>query len=385
MSHGPSPHPSQLALAAPMDLGVGVLDQLRRAFWALAVRLGIGNRFIGDRSARITLLAALAMLAALTISVMAPLWLLLLGPLLIGVPHVLSDVRYLLLRPPKRLAPGAAVAILLPLAGMTTLRLVLLAGGPRYPTLEIGLGLAALTNALLRAEGSALRRVALLALVAAVGVPALWRPNLAALVLGHAHNLIAFSVWLAWSRSDGPLGRYLAVGALYVACIAALGSGLLEPLSMAAGAFNAPATGLSFYALTWQLAPGLEPRLAARLVLIFAFAQSVHYSVWLRLVPAAETFCPRPGPTTFRRNVLGLERDFGRWGFQLALLLCLALPAAMLIARPATLRAVYLTLVLFHGWLELAVFAHLFAQPRDAGLPEQASAADDASGEATAR
>ncbi len=356
-------HPNERALVAPIDLGVGALDKVRRSFWALWIRAGLGPRFIGDRSARVTLWAALAMLAALAMSVLAPLWLLLLGPLLVGVPHVLSDVRYLLLRPPRRLASGAPVAILLPLAGMTALRVIVLAGGPRYPTLEVGLGLAALTNALLRAEGTRWRRELLLVLVVGLGLPALWRPNAAALALGHGHNLVAFSVWLAWSRRDGPVGRYVAVGGLYLVCIGLLASGLLEPLSRAVGAFSAPATGLSFDRQSGSLAPGLEPRLAARVLLVFAFAQSVHYSVWLRLLPAAETFCPRPGPTTFRRNVIGLERDFGRWGWNLALLTCLAFPAAMLVARPATLRRAYLTLVLFHGWLELAVFAHLFAQP----------------------
>src|SRR5437870_611666 len=42
--------------------------------------------------------ASLAMVFSLVATLLAPLWLLALGPVLLGVPHLMADVRYLILR-----------------------------------------------------------------------------------------------------------------------------------------------------------------------------------------------------------------------------------------------------------------------------------------------
>lgn len=338
-----------------------LLDALRRQLWWLVVRL-VGPRFIADRSARLSLLASFAIVTALLLATLVPLWLLLLGPLFLGVPHLMADVRYLIVRPPQRLARHARWAILLPLAGMTLLRGQLLLGGPSLPGWEMACGAAALLGAVVTAYPAGWSRRIALGAIAPLCTLVVAYPLWTTIFLGHAHNLIAFALWLAWSRQDDPRRRYLGVAALYAAAVGLLASGWLEPLGALVGAATAPSTGLSFTSLAWQLAPGLDPQTATRLVVIFAFAQSVHYSVWLRLMPASSTFCPRPAPTTFRANVTGLEADFGAWGWRLAVLLSLALPAGMALAHPATLRATYLTLALFHGWLELAVVAHLLGR-----------------------
>lgn len=48
--------------------------------------------------------AILHLAVALLLTGVAPLWLLLVGPLILGVPHIVADIRYLLLRDPGR--PG---------------------------------------------------------------------------------------------------------------------------------------------------------------------------------------------------------------------------------------------------------------------------------------
>ena len=54
---------------------------------------------------------------------------------------------------------------------------------------------------------------------------------------------------------------------------------------------------------------GLANPWGMRLVLLFAFAQAVHYGVWLRLIPEdnRKQATPRPFVTTFR----ALEKDMG--------------------------------------------------------------------------
>jgi hypothetical protein len=107
--------------------------------------------------------------AALVLTVAAPLWLLLLSPLVFGVPHVIADVRYLLMAEgamPRRVA----AAMLAPLAVLTAVRLGGVLGAGAYPRLEVVLGAAAVAAALLFVERSAGRRA--IGLLMATGLAA---------------------------------------------------------------------------------------------------------------------------------------------------------------------------------------------------------------------
>ena len=72
--------------------------------------------------------------------VIAPMWLLLLCPLLFGIPHVLGDLWVLFLRPH---APRQLLAVLgLPLLAMTGIRLRFMMGGPLWTAGELCCGVA---------------------------------------------------------------------------------------------------------------------------------------------------------------------------------------------------------------------------------------------------
>ena len=92
---------TSLDAAAIIDGAVaGALAPLDAARGAL---LGFAGRAWRDplrrRDLRVALGGSLGVGASLVLAVLAPLWLLTLGPLLLGVPHLLSDVRYLVVRP----------------------------------------------------------------------------------------------------------------------------------------------------------------------------------------------------------------------------------------------------------------------------------------------
>jgi hypothetical protein len=297
---------------------------------------------------------ALALIgAALVLTVLAPLWLLLLTPLVLGAPHLVSDVRFLILRPPGAahgLTRAVVLALALPLAALTGLRVWGLFGGANWPALEAALGGAALVGAVAAGGGTAARQLPALAL--ALGVLALgWtHPWHVALGLAHLHNLVALGIWLAWSRGRMPLSTRLAVVLAVVAAGAAIGLGACDRLLAAAGGLAAPATGLDLDGFAATLAPGLPPTWALRLVLLYAFAQALHYVVWLVLIP-------RLTPTR------SLRGDLGPVALGVALALVAVVPLAGCFA-PVRVRAIYLSLVLFHGWLELAVMAHLWTRDR---------------------
>jgi hypothetical protein len=161
--------------------------------------------------------------------------------------------------------------------------------------------------------------------------------------------VIALGLWLVWARASARDSA--AVVLLVGTCALAIASGLLEPVTHAAGGFGAPTRGLDLGSMADTLAPGLAAAAAVRVVLLFAFAQALHYAVWLVLLPAAAR--TGTGPRPF---LAGLRADLGTAGIVIAVLASLAVPLAGLVDA-AGARAVYLSLVLFHGWLEVAVIA----------------------------
>ena len=73
------------------------LDRWRRAMYRAGVPwLG---PWIRDRHVRAGLHGPSVVVVSLLLAVVAPLYLLAVGPLVLGVPHLLADVRYLVVRP----------------------------------------------------------------------------------------------------------------------------------------------------------------------------------------------------------------------------------------------------------------------------------------------
>ncbi|TVQ87292.1 MAG: hypothetical protein EA397_18420 [Deltaproteobacteria bacterium] len=312
---------------------------------------------LDDRVVRVSALAALHVIGAFVLTVLGPLWLLLLAPLLLGVPHVAADLRHLVLRPPRPLPKGLLGAVALPFAAMTGLRIATLAGLGSFTTLELLLGAGSVGVAAFWARGRWRIQLVIGAGVLGFLVPALLAPRQAALVIGHAHNLVALGLWVWWM---GPhrRGPWLVV-ALTATLTLALMLGIADPLVLAT-AGESSAGGLDFSGLTQTLAPDLPAPFDLRIVLTFALLQAVHYSLWIWCIPLSPTFSPIPRSSKARwRRWL---QDLGPVMALVVVLGALALPLAGLFA-PAEARGAYLSFVLFHGWLELAIAAHLLALP----------------------
>jgi hypothetical protein len=299
-----------------------------------------------------TLLALVHVLGALALTAYGPLWLLLLAPLALGVPHVVADLRYLVLRPLAGFSPGAILWLGAALGAMTVGRGVALAGLGHSAHAELALGFGALLGVALLAPGSRARRVVAVVVVLALTAGALASPRHAALLLGHAHNLVALAFLVLVSRELPGAAGVPAVAALALAGAAAILGGALDVV--AAPGLAGDAAGFTLAGAARTLAPGLPGQWGTRLVLAFAFLQALHYSVWVHLLPTA-----LEDGRTLRGE---LEAACGEAGVPLlamAVAAGAALPALGLV-DPVGARAGYLSLVAFHGWLELAVLAQLF-------------------------
>ena len=330
-------------------------DRLHDGIWTGIRGLPLGERFWEDRTLRGTVMAVAHLVVAFVAMVLGPVWLMLLAPLLFGVPHVVADIRHLVLDPPHKLTRGLVPLLLLTFGAMTATRVVYMAGGPHLAVLELILGAVSVGLAIAWARGRPLLRLALgLGLLALVVPMVLW-PRQSALIIGHAHNFVAVGIWFLWSGVRGG-ARWIFVSAVVLANALILGGavdGLLLP-----HAWQAEAGGLSFGGLVDTLAPDLPLWLAPRVVLSFALMQAVHYSMWVWCIPQAVASRREEAPVTPTARWRGWRKHLGLIGIGLVLIGVVALPAAG-VAAPAGARGFYLSLVLFHGWLELAIVAHL--------------------------
>ena len=314
------------------------LDRMRAS--ALKALGAMAPPLMVRRELRVALWATTIILLALAGTALAPLLMLAIGPIVLGVPHVLADVRYLVVRPgwhrAKRMAPAA---VLLVAVGATA-------------SLELGLRAAAAAVWGASRARSARTWLVLVCLVVLVALTAAIGPG-DRIVFAHVHNVVAVVLWWVWMPRRG-VGQRVPV-LLYLAASAAIAAGLLDGAADSLAGLVPGALGLERHAA--ELAPGIGDPWATRLVLLFAFAQAVHYGVWLRLVPEDDR--PRATPRTFRASWDALVSDFGRPALYATMTLAIGVFAWALVDLAAA-RTGYLRLALFHGHMELAALS-LFA------------------------
>jgi hypothetical protein len=324
------------SLLAPAD------GARRRLLRALGPRIGV---LAANREARVCVMAIAVVLGALASTALIPLWMLALGPIVLGVPHIVSDVRYLVVRPGYHRRPALWLLAAAPLAvGAVTSR--------------VTWGFLGAVGALIAARTTPRRRALGLAIAVPLSIIT-WRfVGWPELVFAHLHNFVGVALWWVWRPRTTKLHWIPLV--LFAALSLALLGGAADPvLRWSASAGPAGATTMARHIAA--LAPFAGPRFGLRLVLLYAFAQSVHYGVWLRLVPEEDR--PRPAPRGFASSYAALRADFG-W-LPLVVFGALAVALAAWATRDlAAARAGYLRFAVVHGQLELAAAALLWAEAR---------------------
>jgi hypothetical protein len=301
------------------------------------------GRLAGDRDARVALVGAAIVLLSLVLTASVPLYVLALGPILFGVPHLVADLRYCGWR-----------------NGLLTRRSTLLACG--IPLLVMGfwgglpLGLVAVAAAFAFTPGRPAVRAIGATLALAAAAVTLAHPVTTTIVMAHAHNFIAVGLWWAWRPRQRK--HLFVLAALVLGTALVLGGAFDARLASSAGP---SLTQLSFGShaalLTGGLAGDSQGAWAGRWVLLFAFTQAVHYGVWLHLVRDDER--ARATPRTFVRSYRVFRAEFGRLGafvLPLALVLCLGL-ALWATVDLVHAREGYFRFAQFHGSLELCAVA----------------------------
>ncbi len=332
------------------------LDRARAAIFARASRVRVLRPLVLKKDRRVPALLLGHALLALVLALFAPTFLLVVGPLTLGVPHLVSDVRQLVLRP--QLPKLARPLLLYGSLGLLAVRVLEEAGVPGMARTELALAGALVLGAIALAGAGAQAWRALAAAVVTLGLVtcALLWPQKSRVLLGHGHNLFALGLWAAlYARRTQ--STWLVVGVVTGLAVLLVGS----PLAWVCFQHGVESTfGLHGLAAADTLAPGVQSApLALGIVASFAFLQAVHYAVWLHAIPQQAT---RGDATlSFRMSFRALLRDLGRYGLAgvVAATLLVALAGAL---TPLWTKSLYLSLSSFHGYLELAAAGLFFVR-----------------------
>lgn len=331
-----------MTAATLLHAPIAAADRIRG--WWLR-RLGRWIRpLIRERELRVAVIASMMVATALTATLVAPLWLLILGPLVWGVPHLVADLRYMLIR------PGYHRRLALVLVAGPPLLWTALGGGLMWGFVAAGLALV-----VARAEVGR-RALAIAAIAGLAGVfAALGRTG--DVVFAHLHNAIAVGLWWAWRPRRSRLHWWPLV-AMAAASVFLLSDPALA-LVRASGGLQWFGGEMGAEYQVWRLSPGVGPEWALRLVLLFCFAQTIHYAVWLGLLPDEDR--TRATPPTFRARWAGLVADMGGP----LLVTAAAIAAALALWAASDLMAAchgYFRMARFHGHLELIAGALLVVE-----------------------
>jgi hypothetical protein len=342
--------------ATALSLPVRGLDRAR-LLWLRA--LGpLAKPLVRSRELRIAVFGATSLLVALALTATVPLYLLAIGPLVLGIPHVASDLRYLVFRPKLH----RRWWLIVPAIGLYAAHAFTY--DPRY-----GIGVTLL--AVLFARGRHHGRRALGVVLACAWMAAAWLDaRLTALVFAHMHNFAAVGFLWIWRPQRASKLHYVPI-VLFAAATVFVMLGGLDAIVDAIGGF-VPIVGRT--GIEWNLAlyaPQIPAPFGARVVLLFAFAQSIHYAIWLRLIPEDDR--PRETPRTWSASIQALRQDVG-WPAATVIFL-----VSLGIALWATVdlfgaRLGYLRMVLFHGYMETAALALLFVEARPLRSADQVPA-----------
>ncbi len=335
-------------------------DRVRRTILSAALRVPGLSSWLVQRDRRVTVLAVGHALFAFLLAATFPMLLFVLGPVLLGVAHVAADVRYLVLR--RELPAWWKHVVWIACVSLIAFRVYQETGVHSLAiarTEHVFVGgwmLLALVAGAVQARSP---RRALYALpVWAFLVYFAWvEPGWTRLVFVHLHNLVAVVLWI-WlfkrSRSAAVIPLVAILGGAAVLFFA-------HPWRLAESTGGISAFGLHLAVAAEWVAPGFEWNYAYGLLFSYVFLQSVHYSAWLLLIPQEDTV--REAPTPFRSSARSLLVDFRVIGVVVVSLAALAVVGGALFDAMRA-RNVYLSLSMFHGYLELTIAAYFFAWGR---------------------
>lgn len=335
------------------------LDHLRAIVLRLTMKSSYLREIYCDRSYRLSLSYILLSAIYLFLSLKYSLVLLILGPLLLGYPHLVASYRFVQKSNLGLSLRLKTTAIFRFFIFLTTSSLFIRFGLPKlinlpqlpYGAWEILLSLSALAIVKIKLNSIFDILVAAMTLVLTAGVLKLaWYDPLAfvgiALIF---HNWVAFGHWFFAAKDYK--NRAVAFSALLIFA--------LIHFVVLLGYFDAqisfPEISFlsehSFGVRGWVLAPWTSDEMIwNRFIVLYTFGLSVHYFIWLRAIP--QCLDEKSVPNSFRNSLRQLRKDCGPKTTSVLLLVGAVVGLAMWF-HTALAGRIYFGIAMLHGWVEM--------------------------------
>jgi hypothetical protein len=244
---------------------------------------------VAPRSRAITLLVLGAVGASLAVAVGSPIATSVIGLILFGILHNLLEIRYVAGRFSGVLGRPFLDLLVALITGIVVCRLLVGVVGRPAQLAEILLGYGVLAAAAWHGlEGR--RRVTALAVVGTASVVSLTFPAYHFVVLTHLHNVVPLFFLWEWSRrivSRRGRQAFRAVQLVWVVAVpAVILLGLIDGSLSADPGIVRSVVGDGQTVVASSAPPGAAATVVGmRLLTVFAFMQTMHYVVWVALMP----------------------------------------------------------------------------------------------------
>jgi len=352
-----------------MNTVVLELDSLRSTLLRFMMKSTIARSIFVDRALRLGFSFVVSFATSLILAAICPIWMIVLGPLVLGIPHLFSVVRYLPALPyggqnsqrsaQRRLRYGGAVLIFA-VGIVRHFPIHHSLGIPNFWEIVSGIALilivagAGIVGARGALRSMARDTVASLAILSLLALASWMRPLLTLGALAFGHNLIAFVIWVRMAKNAAELRvALLALGMFCVATFAFF-THVLDPIAALGSRIPDP-RGILFdpFVIANQIFPSnRDVSLLPSLLSAYAFGQSMHYFVWLKVIP--EQSLVRKTPLSFGQSLRAWHRESGWILTSCAIALSVLSIGALFVFNWETLRSLYLALASSHGYLEIA-------------------------------
>jgi hypothetical protein len=247
------------------------------------------DRGVAPRPRAITLLVLGAVGASLAVAVGSPIATSVIGLILFGILHNLLEIRYVAGRFSGVLGRPFLDLLVALITGIVVCRLLVGVVGRPAQLAEILLGYGVLAAAAWHGlEGR--RRVTALAVVGTASVVSLTFPAYHFVVLTHLHNVVPLFFLWEWSRrivSRRGRQAFRAVQLVWVVAVpAVILLGLIDGSLSADPGIVRSVVGDGQTVVASSAPPGAAATVVGmRLLTVFAFMQTMHYVVWVALMP----------------------------------------------------------------------------------------------------
>ena len=323
-----------------MDISLHIassLDEIRKRYLRFFLKVPLLKTWYLDRRLRLLGNFIAGGTVSLVLAAAFPLWVLAIGPVLFGLPHLIASFRYTSPRP-----------------SFVTTALILSAivGVVRLLRLPLGNEVELAAALVLLLTSFAFIRLGSVALVLVPLLFCSWRfPFQTVGLLILAHNFIAFLYWYRSARARQDQIVVAAALALFSLVTALIFAGAFDFLYFRFSA-DGEAWGMKVWEIGSLVLPGtISYPLLARATIAYAFGQSIHYFIWLRAIP--EQQLPYPTPTSFRQSLFYLRRDLGPKLARVCLILVISLSSVWILSEFSWARFAYLCIAAFHGYAEI--------------------------------